>query len=244
MRSLFVIFSKEVATFLHSLTAYVVISVFLIGTGLFFWVFEYNVIESTYASMEPLFTFGPFMFLFLVPAITMRTFSDEIKAGTIELLTTKPITDAQLILGKYLAAVFLIFFALLPTLLYLATVYWLGDPVGNLDMGATTGAYIGLFFLGCLFAAIGLFTSVLSANQIVSFILCVFLCFVFYLGFEFLSDVPSLRGVNQLLLSLSINHHYQSISRGVIDTRDAIYFLSFVCTALALTHFALGRQKA
>ncbi len=243
MQSVTTIFQKEVAAFLNSLIAYVVISVFLTGVGLFFWVFEYNVIQSTYATMEPLFSFGPLMFLFLIPAITMRAFSDEIKTGTIEFLLTKPLTDWQIILGKYLAAVFLVFFSLLPTLLYFASVYYLGDPVGNIDTGATIGAYIGLFFLGCIFAAIGMFTSALATNQIISFILGVFLCFVFFLAFDSLAGIQALDGINAFLLKLSINEHYQSISRGVIDTRDFIYFLSFIAIALIATKMVLSTKR-
>ncbi|RMG19782.1 MAG: gliding motility-associated ABC transporter permease subunit GldF [Bacteroidetes bacterium] len=243
MHNVITIFRKEVATFLNSLIGYLVISVFLTGVGLFFWVFPQNVIESTYASMEPLFTFGPLFFLFLVPAITMRAFSDEIRTGTIELLMTKPLTDWEIIMGKYLATAFLVLFSLLPTLIYYFTVYWLGNPVGNIDTGATVGAYIGLFFLGCIFGAIGMFSSALSSNQIVAFILGVFLCFFFFLGFDFLADIPAMEGINRWLLSLSINEHYQSISRGVIDTRDALYFLTFVCIALIATKISLAEKR-
>lgn len=237
------IFNKEVASFLNSLIAYMVISVFLIGVGLFFWIFEFNVIDSTYASMEPLFSFGPFMFLFLIPAITMRAFSDEIKTGTIEFLLTKPITDWELILGKYFAAVFLVFFSLLPTVLYFISVYWLGAPVGNIDTGATMGAYIGLFLLGSIFAAIGMFTSTLSANQIISFILGVFLCFFFFLALDFMAEVEALGRINTIFLKLSINQHYESISRGVIDSRDALYFLSFVTITLIGTKIVLSTKR-
>lgn len=244
MYSVITIFRKEVAAFFNSLIAYLVIGVFLTGVGLFFWVFPQNVIDSTFASMEPLFTFGPLLFLFLVPAITMRAFSDEIKSGTIELLITKPITDWQIILGKYFAAIFLVLFSLLPTLIYFGTVYWLGNPTGNIDTGATIGAYIGLFFLGCMFASLGMLSSALSNNQIIAFILGVFLCFFFFLGFDFLADIPGMEGINTLWLKLSINEHYLSISRGVIDTRDALYFLSFVAIGLILTKIVLAEKRA
>ncbi|MEO1448702.1 MAG: gliding motility-associated ABC transporter permease subunit GldF [Bacteroidota bacterium] len=243
MTNIITIFRKEVASFFNSLIAYVVISVFLTGVGLFFWVFEFNVLETGQATMDALFDFGPYMFLFLVPAITMRAFSEEMKTGTIEFLVTKPVTDWQIILGKYLAAVFLVFFSLLPTLIYYLSVYWLGEPVGNLDQGATWGAYIGLFFLGAIFAAIGMFTSSISDNQIIAFILGVFISFFFYVGFDFMAGIKVLTNVNTFLLKLGIIEHYGSISRGVIDTRDALYFVSFVAIALILTYLVLQRRK-
>ncbi|MEZ4772459.1 MAG: gliding motility-associated ABC transporter permease subunit GldF [Bacteroidia bacterium] len=244
MTNIITIFRKEVATFFNSLIAYMVIAVFLVGTGLFFWVFEYNILETGFATMDSLFFIGPYLFLFLVPAITMRAFSEEIKTGTMEFLATKPLTDWQIILGKYLGAVFLVFFSLLPTLIYYFTVYWLGDPVGNLDSGATIGAYIGLFFLGCIFAGIGIFTSALTDNQIVAFVLGVFLCFFFYLAFDLIAGIKALNSINNFFLQLSINEHYQSISRGVIDSRDALYFLSFVVIALIGTKIAISMKRS
>jgi ABC-2 type transport system permease protein len=243
MQSTLTIFQKEVAAFLNSLIAYVVIAVFLAGVGLFFWVFEYNVLESGYASLDPLFEFGPYFFLFLVPAITMRSFAEELKTGTMEFLATKPLSDWEIILGKYLAAIFLVFFSLLPTLLYFITIYLLGKPVGNLDVGASMGAYLGLFALGSIFAAIGLFTSSLTDNQIISFILGVFLCFFFFLAFEFLAGVKALDLVNSFLIKIGIMEHYRSISRGVIDTRDLLYFVSFVAIALIATKMVLNSKK-
>ncbi|MEO0468739.1 MAG: gliding motility-associated ABC transporter permease subunit GldF [Bacteroidota bacterium] len=243
MSNIFTIFQKEVNSFLNSLIAYVVIAVFLTGVGLFFWVFPNNLLESGYASLDTLFEAGPYLFLFLVPAITMRAFSEEMKSRTMEFLVTKPITTWQIIVGKYLAAVFLVFFSLLPTLLYFISVWMLGNPVGNLDVGASIGAYIGLFFLGSIFAAIGIFTSSLTDNQIIAFILGLFLCFVFYQGFEFLAGIQALDGINAFLLKLGINDHYQSISRGVIDSRDALYFFSFVSIGLVATRLVLEKKS-
>jgi ABC-2 type transport system permease protein len=244
MATILTIFRKEVASFFNSLIAYVVMAVFLTGVGLFFWVFPNNVLEMGFASLDMLFEAGPYMFLFLVPALTMRAFSEEMKARTMEFLITKPITDWQIILGKYLAAVFLVFFALLPTVIYYFSVSWLGDPPGNIDTGATIGAYIGLFFLGCIFAAIGLFTSALTDNQIIAFILGVFLCFFFYLGFEFLGGIQGLDSVNGFLVKIGIEEHYQSIRRGVVDSRDILYFLSFVAVALIGTKMVLGTKRS
>ncbi|MEO0898781.1 MAG: ABC transporter permease subunit [Bacteroidota bacterium] len=260
MKNILTIFRKEIASFFNSLIGYVVISVFLVGTGLFFWVFEYNILETGITQMDTLFDMGPYMFLFLIPAITMRAFSEEMKTGTIEFLYTKPLTTWQIILGKYLAGIFLVFFSLLPTLIYYLSTYWLGlldstpqsggtavgqiivSPflgISNLDTGATWGAYIGLFALGCLFTGIGLFTSALTDNQIVAFILAVFLCFFFYLGFDFLAGIKSLSGINEFFLELGMVAHYGSISRGVIDSRDILYFISFLTISLILTHIVL-----
>lgn len=244
MQGILTIFRKEVAAFFNSLIAYMVISIFLVGVGLFFWVFEYNVLESGYASMDALFEIGPYFFLFLVPAITMRSFSEEVKTGTMEFLITKPLSDWQIIVGKYLAAVFLVFFSLLPTIIYFITIYALGKPAGNIDVGATIGAYIGLFFLGSIFAGIGLFTSSLTDNQIIAFISGVFLCFFFFLAFEFMAGVKVLDGINSFLIKLGIMEHYRSISRGVIDTRDFIYFLSFVAVALIGTKMSLNAKRS
>lgn len=243
MHSLTTIFQKEVATFFNSLIAYLVMGVFLTGVGAFFWLFDMNVLETGLASMDALFDFGPYMFLFLVPAITMRAFSEEIKTGTIEFLVTKPITDWQIILGKYFAAVYLVLFALLPTVVYYASIYFLGNPVGNLDQGAAWGAYVGLFSLGCIFAAIGLFTSALTDNQIVAFVLGVFFCFVLFLAFDFTAAIPGLAGYNDLFIKIGIMEHYRSISRGVIDTRDLVYFISVVAVFLILTKMVLEKKR-
>ncbi len=243
MKSTLTIFRKEVASFFNSLIAYLVISAFLTGAGSFFWFFEMNVLDTRVASMDILFDVGPYLFLFLVPAITMRSFAEEVKTGTIELLVTKPLQDWQIIVGKYLATVFLVFFALLPTLIYYLTLYFLGKPIGNLDQGAIWGAYIGLFFLGSIFAAIGLFTSSITDNQIIAFILGICLCFILFLAFEFSASLPLLSSVNHILIQIGIMEHYRSISRGVIDTRDIVYFLSMVTIFLLLTNIALNGKK-
>lgn len=244
MQNVHTIFQKEIATFFNSLIGYMVMSVFLVGVGLFFWVFEYNVLETGLANMDALFDFGPYLFLFLVPAITMRAFSEEMKTGTIELLATKPITDWQIILGKYFGAVFLVLFSLLPTLIYYISIHQLGNPVGNIDTGAIVGAYIGLFALGSIFCGIGLFTSALSDNQIIAFITGVFFCFFFFIGFDFMAGIKTLNAINTFLLKLGIVEHYSSISRGVIDTRDVFYFISFIAITLIGTKIVLNAKKS
>lgn len=238
------ILKKELNMFFSSLTAYIVIGVFLVVMGLFMWVFpEYSVLEYCYATMEQLFSMAPWIFVFLVPAITMRSLAEETQTGTIEFLVTKPVKLFHIILGKYLACVLLIAFALLPTLLYYYTIYELGSPKGNLDSGAIWGSYLGLFLLGALYASIGLFASSLTNNQIVAFMLAAFLCFFCHWGFYYISSLPIFLGSSDdLIQMLGVDYHYNSISRGVVDTRDIIYFLSFIAFFLGLTHIKMSSE--
>jgi len=238
------ILKKEIRSFLSSLIAYVVMIVFLIAIGLFMWVLpDYNVLDLGYANLDTLFDMAPWVFIFLISAITMRSFSEEKKTGTIEILTTKPLSDLQIILGKYFASVVLVLFVLLPTLLYYYTTYQLGAPKGNLDSGAILGSYIGLFFLASAFAAIGIFSSAVSDNQIVSFILSMFLCYCFYNVFELFADFKLLGSYDSIVASLGINSHYQSISRGVIDSRDVLYFVSLILAFVWATKMVFGSRK-
>ncbi len=239
------IFYKEINTFFSSLIGYIVIGVFLMILGLMMFVFpDYSLLNYNYASLGQLFNLAPLIFMFLIPAITMRSFAEENQSGTIELLTTRPLSDLSIVLGKYLACVVLLIFALLPTLLYYYTVHQLGAPVGNLDSGAIIGSYFGLVFLGGAFAAIGIFASSITDNQIVAFILATFLCFIFYYGFFFISNLPIFVGkVDDIVQMIGIDYHYTSISRGVVDTRDVVYFLSFIAVFILMTVTALGRRK-
>ena len=182
--------------------------------------------------------------MFLIPAITMRTFSEEQQTGTIELLATKPLTDWQIVLGKFFASWLLVGFAILPTLLYYFTLHQLGDPVGNLDSGAIAGSYIGFLLLGGTFVSIGIFSSSLTNNQIVAFILATFVCFLFYYGFYFFSKLPIFVGkYDNAVQNIGIDYHYTSISRGAIDSRDVIYFSSLILSFLVLTVTSIGRRK-
>lgn len=220
------LFKKEIKTFFGSLIGYLAILVFLLVTGLFLWVFPgaYNIPDNGYATLEGLFSLAPWLYLFLVPAITMRFFADEKRTGTLEILLTRPLSDFQLIFAKFLAGMVLVTFSLLPTLLNFLSVYLLGNPVGSIDTGATWGSFFGLFFLAAIYVAIGIFASSLTDNQIVSFILAMVLSFVFYLGFDFIASAGIPYLLEQVLGWLSINNHYLSASRGVIDMRDVVYF--------------------
>lgn len=238
-------FRKEITTFFTSPIGYLVIGLFLVTVGLFLWVFEgpYNIPESGFASLSPFFELAPWVFTILIPAITMRSLSDEEKAGTLELLLTKPITPWQLVLGKYLGTIALILIALIPTLIYVWAVYNLGNPVGNLDIGATIGSYVGLVFLAGTFAALGLFTSSLSSNQIVAFISAVGLAFLLYYGFDGLAQYNAFGNLDSYIQEIGIKSHYNSISRGVVDTRDLIYFISLIVFFLFLTTQRLKKHR-
>ena len=241
---MFTLYKKEIRAFLSSLIGYIAICVFLLLAGLFLWILPgSNILAGGYAGLDPLFSLAPWVFLFLIPAITMRSFADEKKAGTIEFLLTKPLTDLQIILAKYLACVTLVLFALLPTIIYYYTIYKLGNPIGNIDSGGTLGSYIGLFFLASGFTAIGIFASSLSDNQIVAFILAAFLCFFSYTGFEYISMLNLFGKMDDLILSLGINDHYMSISRGVIDSRDVLYYLSLIGIFILFTKTTLESRK-
>ena len=234
------ILKKEINSFFASPIGYLVIAIFLLLNGLFLWVFkgEFNILDNGFADLSPFFLLAPWILIFLSPAVTMRSFSDEKKQGTLELLLTKPISTLQLVLGKYFGAFVLIIIALLPTILYVYTVYQLGNPTGNIDFGSTLGSYFGLLFLVAAYTAIGVFASTLSDNQIVAFIVAVFLCLFFFIGFEGIADVASSNMIEQL----GMNAHYKSMSRGVLDTRDIIYFLSVTILFIALTKFNIKKQ--
>lgn len=237
------IYSKEIRQFLNSLIAYVVIGVFLTGIGLLMWVFpETSIINYGFADMESLFSLGPFVFMFLIPAITMRMVAEERRAGTIELLLTKPLTEWQIVLGKYFAAFTLVILSVVPTLVYFYSVYRLGNPVGNLDIPGIIGSYIGLILLGGVFTAVGLAASAFTENQIVSFILAVFLCFFLYTGISSLADLVS--GPSAIYIEdLSLSFHYDALSRGLIDTRDVTFFLSTIIFILIITHWKIISRK-
>ena len=240
---MFTLFKKEIRAFLSSLIGYIAICVFLLLVGLFLWILPENILANGYAGLDALFSLAPWVFLFLVPAITMRSFADEKKSGTIEFLLTKPLTDLQIIFAKYFASVTLVLFSLLPTLIYYYTIYSLGNPIGNIDAGGTWGSYIGLFFLASAFAAIGIFASSLSDNQIVAFILAVFLCFFCYIGFQYISMLDLFNKMDEFILSVGINEHYISMSRGVIDTRDIVYYFSLIAVFILLTKTTLESRK-
>jgi ABC-2 type transport system permease protein len=242
------LFIKEIRNFLTSLVGYIAIIVFLTLISLFLWVIGtettgMNILENGFASIDPLFAIAPWVYLFLIPAITMRSFSEEKKSGTIELLFTRPISDLQIILSKYFAGVVIVLISLLPTLLYYYSVHQLGFPKGNVDTGGMWGSYFGLAFLGAGFVAVGIFASSVSDNQVISFILAMTMCYLCYFGFDFLGNAGLFGKLDAVIIKLGINDHYLSMSRGVIDTRDLIYFLSLITVFVFLTKFVLEKRK-
>ena len=238
------VFSKEFNSFLNSLIAYIVIGVFLTTMGLLMWVFpDTSVLDYGYADMDTLFLLGPYVFIFLVPAITMRSFAEEKKGGTIELLLTKPVSDWDIILGKFLANFSLVLFALIPTLLYYYSIYVLGNPIGNIDTPGVIGSYIGLAFLGAIFCSIGIFASSITPNQIVAFIIAAFLCFLAFLGFDSMSSLSVWASNALLIKQLGILYHYDSMRKGVLDTRDILYLLSVIFLMLSITKLILGSRQ-
>ena len=235
---------REIKSFFGSPVGYLVIAIFLLLNGLFLWVFEgdYNILNSGFADLTPFFTISPWILIFLIPAVTMRSFSDVKKQGTLELLLTKPLSIWQIVNGKFLGAMLLIVIAIIPTFIYVQVVSSLGMPEGNIDLGSTMGSYFGLLFLIAAYSAIGIFTSTLSENQIVAFILAVFLCFFFYFAFDGIATY--LPSAENSISSLGMDSHFKSMSRGVIDTRDILYFVSLTVLFLSFTVYKLKSLKS
>jgi len=240
---MFSLLKKEITSFFGSLTGYLVVFVFLLATTLFLWVFpgNYNILEGGYASLDGLFSLAPWVYLFLVPAITMRLFAEEKRLGTMEILLTRPLSTLRIVIAKFLAGLSLVSISLIPTLVYFYSVYALGNPVGCMDTGGTWGAYLGLFFLAAIYVAIGLLASALTDNPVFAFLLALFLSFIAYLGFDLVGSMQFSSGIQQTITSLGINEHYNSISRGVVDSRDLVYFLAvvfiFLWVASRIIHF-------
>lgn len=228
--------NKEISTFFSSLTGYMVILVFIVANGLFMWIFpgETNILESGYATLDTFFMMAPWVFLFLIPAVTMRSFAEERKSGTMEFLLTKPLSYTEIVLAKFLGSLALVLLSLIPCLVFYYSVSALGNPPGNLDKGAILGAFIGLFLLAAIYVSIGVFASSLTQNQVVAFVIAVISCFTLYIGFDSLAQLPALNN-NTFILNLGISEHYKSISRGVIDSRDLIYYLGMITIFLLFT---------
>lgn len=241
---MFSIFKKDILSFFNSLVGYLTIGLFLFVTGLFLWVFpETSVLSYGYATLDGFFALAPYIFLFIIPAITMRSIASERAEGTYELLITKPINFIQLILAKYLSCLTIIVLSILPTLIYYISIYSLGAPTGNIDTGAVIGSYIGLVLLGAAFASIGVFASTVSPNVIVAYLFSTFLCFSFYAGFDFLAGVSTSDTLSDILAFLGIHSHYESVSRGVLDARDFCYFLGVILFFLGLTYLFFERDR-
>ena len=242
---MFTLFRKEVAGFFSSLTGYIVMIVFLLANSLIMWIMpgQWNLLDSGYAGLDPLFVLSPWLFLFLVPAVTMRLFSEERRAGTIELLWSRPVTDGAVIYGKFLSSLFLVLLSLLPALVFVVSVWILGETPGNLDRGGTAGSFIGLLLLAAVYSAIGLFASSLTSNQVISFIFAAVLSFIMFRGFDSLSLLPGLSAAGEHVAALGINEHYRSVSRGVLDIRDISYFIFVTVLFCEAARIALRRSR-
>lgn len=239
------IFKKEIRGFFSSMTGYIVIIVFLLVNSMFMWVFpgEWNILQGGYASLDTLFFLSPWVFLFLVPAVTMRMIAEEKRSGTIELIISRPISEREFVYGKFFASIFLVILALAPTIVYYISVSALGESYGNIDKGGTLGSFIGLFFLATVYASAGIFASSLTDNQVTAFIIAVLMCFVLFAGFDSFAYLPGLKSLDEFVIRLGINEHYKSISRGVADIADVAYFVAAAAIFNEATRFVLISGK-
>ena len=233
---------KELNQFFSSLTGFIAIIVFLLVNGLVLFVFRNNILESGYASLDSFFSFAPWVLIFLLSAITMRSFADEYKGGTYEVLRTRPVNSWQIVSGKFLGSFFVAIIALLPTLIYYFVINHLAANSG-IDAGAAAGSYIGLLFLTAVFAAIGVSVSSFTSNAVVAFIVTLIASVLLYYGFKAISELTLFEsGADYFIEMLGIDFHYQSISRGVLDTRDLVYFLSVIFFFLLITRQNLQQK--
>jgi len=239
------LYKKELSVFFSTIIGPLIISVFLLINGLLLWsdVSQFNILENGYASMETFFTLSPLIFLFLIPAISMRSFSDEYNAGTMETLITKPISTLHIITSKFLATLTLIIISIIPTFLYPITIYFIGESTGNLDAAGILGSYIGLLMLSSIFASIGVFASSLTKNQIIAFILAIIISGFFYLGFDLLSEIQLLQSFNIIIKKIGISYHYNIMSKGLLLVSDIVYFLSMTFLFLKFSEIIILNRK-
>lgn len=241
---MFAIFKKEISSFFNSLIAYIVMAAFLLAVGLIVWVFpDSNVLDYGYADLSVFFNLTPFVLVFLIPAITMRSLAEESRTGTLELLLTKPLSDASLVVGKFLANWLLVAMMLVPTLVYYISIYLLGNPPGTIDSAAVVGSYIGLLLLSGALTAMGLWASSLNDNQIVAFVIGVFLGFVWYSGFEAFSQLLGSGDLALFFSNAALDQQYQALGRGLVDLRNVVYLLSLIFAFLTLTYWRVGALR-
>ncbi len=239
------LFRKEINQFFSSLTGLLTIVIFLMVNGLFMWIFsgDFNVLDFGYANMDSFFMLAPILFLIFIPAICMRLFSEECRSGTMEVLLTKPISIWNVVVSKYLAANVLVLFSILPTLIYFISIYFLGETIGNLDVGGIIGSYLGLFMLSSAFIAIGIFASAISSNQVVAFLIAIICNAIVYYGFGILSEVTFFQNWDLFISNLGIAYHYNVMSKGVIDSRDILYFMSICFLFLMLSKTTIQLKR-
>lgn len=241
---MFAIFQKEIGSFFNSLIAYIVMAAFLTAIGLIVWVFpDSNILDYGYADLGSFFQLAPYVLLFLIPAITMRSIAEEARNGTLELLLTKPLRNSELVLGKFFANWVLVAITLLPTLIYYYSVYKLGNPEGNVDSAAVFGSYIGLLLFCGVLVSMGIWTSSLTDNQIVAFIASVFIAFVWYVGFSALAQLAGVGLVAELLNWSALDQQYLALGKGLVDSRNIIYLLSLMALFLFLAHIRIEKIR-
>jgi len=240
------LFKKEISVFFSTLIGYLIIGIFLLINSILLWsdFSDMNILNYGYADMDIFFTTAPLFFLLFIPAISMRVFTEEYTSGTIETLITKPITSLQIVLAKFLAVFVLVLFAILPTLIYVVSIYYLGESVGNLDLAGIMGSYFGLIFLCALFSAISIYASSLASNQIISFAIAILLSTLFYFGFDVLSELSLFQNLDLFILKIGISFHYEIMSKGLVKLSDIIYFVSFTFLFIKLTELVITERKA
>ena len=240
------LFKKEISVFFSTLIGYLIIGIFLLINSILLWsdFSDMNILSYGYADMDIFFTTAPLFFLLFIPAISMRVFTEEYTSGTIETLITNPITSLQIVLAKFLAVFILVLFTILPTLIYVVSIYYLGESVGNLDLAGVMGSYFGLIFLCALFSAISIYASSLASNQIISFAFAILLSTLFYFGFDVLSELAFFKNFDLFIQQIGISFHYEMMSKGLVKLSDIIYFLSFTILFIKLTELVISERKA
>jgi ABC-2 type transport system permease protein len=239
------LFRKEISVFFGTLIGYLIIAIFLLVNSIILWYSgsQFSVIENGYANMDMFFIVSPMLFLLFIPAISMRIFAEEYNSGTIEILLTKPISVIQIIVAKYLAVLVLVCLSIFPTIIYVISIYYLGETIGNLDLASIFGSYLGLIFLSSVFSSVSVFSSALSSSQIISFIISIFLCVLFYFGFDLLSELSFLHSFDLLIQKVGISYHYQNLSKGLLRLTDFVYFLSVSFLFLKLNEQLILSRK-
>ena len=240
------LYKKEMSVFFSSIIGYLIIGLFLLINSLILWhdISDINILDNAYANMDSLFSIAPLIFLVFIPAVSMRVFAEEFNAGTIETLMTKPITAFNIVLAKYLAVLSLILISIIPTIIYVVSIYFLGEIIGNLDLASIVGSYIGLILLSSIFSAISVYASSLSSNQIVAFILAIIICSFFYFGLDLLSQVPLLLSVDLIIQKIGISFHYNMLSKGLIKLSDFVYFISVSLLFIKLTEGVIKSRNS
>ena len=240
------LFRKELSVFFSTLIGYLIIGIFLLINSFLLWsdFSDMNILSYGYADMDIFFTSAPLFFLLFIPAISMRVFTEEYSSGTIEILITKSINSLQIVIAKFLAVFVLVIFAILPTLIYVASIYYLGENIGNLDLAGIMGSYLGLIFLCALFSAISIYASSLASNQIISFAFAILLCTLFYFGFDILSELSFFQNFDLFIQQIGISFHYEMMSKGLVKLSDIIYFVSVTTLFIKLTELVITEKKA